>query len=83
MSTNQAILANDSFVENCGTDTNQGAVADSAAVEHCHMADRDVVSNGERHASVRVKNSAVLNICALADCDWLGIVASHSDTKPH
>lgn len=62
LSANQAAFPYFGAIQHHGPDADQRAFADGAAVQHNHMANRNIPANIERVARVRMQNGAILNI---------------------
>lgn len=77
----QAVAPDHSMIKDGAVDADQTAVTDSAAVQHRHVADSDVVTNGERCARVGVHYYAILNVAVSADVDGF-IVATYHHVEP-
>ena len=77
----QAVLTDFGSVENDTADPNQGFLLDGAAVQHYHMADRDLAAKGYWKPRISVEHATILNLRALADGDEI-IISTDDRMKP-
>lgn len=77
----QAVAPDYGVIKDGAVDADQAAVTDGAAVQHRHVADSDIVTNGERCAGVGVHYYAILNVAVFADADGF-IVATYHYVEP-
>ena len=75
----EAVSSDFGAIENDCLDADQRAVPDGAAVNHGHVADADIFSNGHRETRVPMYHATVLQLRVLADGDDI-VVATHNDT---
>lgn len=77
----QAVAPDYSVIKDGAVDANQAALTNGATVQHRHVADSDVVTNGERCTGVGVHDYAILNIAVGTDMDGF-IVATYHHVEP-